>query len=386
MTPAARASAAIEILDDILAGSPAEPRLIRWARSSRYAGSGDRAAVRDLVFDALRRRRSHAALGGADTGRGLILGALREAGHDPDTIFAAAPYASPPLTPAERDAGRPPSRAEATDLPDWIADRLAADLGNNFPAVASALRERAPVWLRVNLARGTRENARAELTAAGVETSADPRCDTALLVTSGARSVQGSAAYREGLVELQDLSPQMACAALNVGPKVRVLDLCAGGGGKSLALAARGAKVTAWDATPARMRDLPARAARAGAAIDIAPALPSGPFDLVVADVPCSGSGTWRRTPDAKWRLTTADLEQFVAVQAGILDTAAARVAPGGRLAYMTCSLFAAENAGQIDAFLRRNPSFALNGQRTLTPLDASDGFFVAELSSLMPA
>ncbi|QJD17595.1 RsmB/NOP family class I SAM-dependent RNA methyltransferase [Paracoccus sanguinis] len=386
MTPAARASASIEILDDILAGTPAEPRLIRWARSSRYAGSGDRAAVRDLVFDALRRRRSLAALGGADTGRGLILGALREAGHDPDTIFAAAPHAPPPLTAAERDAGRPPLPAEATDLPDWIADRLAADLGNNFPAVASALRERAPVWLRVNLARGSRESAREALMAAGVETSADPRCDTALLVTAGARMVQGSAAYREGLVELQDLSPQMACAGLEVGPSVRVLDLCAGGGGKSLALAAQGARVTAWDATPARMRDLPARAARAGAAIDIAPALPSGQFDLVVADVPCSGSGTWRRTPDAKWRLTTADLEQLVAVQAGILDTAAERIAPGGRLAYMTCSLFAAENSGQIDAFLQRNRRFALKSQRTLTPLDASDGFFVAELSSLMPA
>ena len=105
-----------------------------------------------------------------------------------------------------------------------------------------------------------------------------------------------------------------------------------------------------------------------------------------MADVPCSGSGTWRRTPDAKWRLTEADLERLVAVQAGILDTAAERVAPGGRLAYMTCSLFAAENAGQIDAFLQRNRRFALKGQRTLTPLDASDGFFVAELSSLMPA
>ncbi|WP_081962451.1 RsmB/NOP family class I SAM-dependent RNA methyltransferase [Paracoccus sanguinis] len=365
---------------------PAEPRLIRWARSSRYAGSGDRAAVRDLVFDALRRRRSHAALGGAETGRGLILGALREAGQDPDTIFAAAPYAPLPLTAAERDAGRPPSPAEATDLPDWIADRLAADLGDGFPPVAAALRERAPVWLRVNFARGTRDDARAALIAAGVETSADPRCDTALLVTHGARSVQGSAAYREGLVELQDLSPQMACAGLDVKPGLRVLDLCAGGGGKSLALAARGAKVTAWDATPARMRDLPARAARAGASIDIAPALPSGQFDLVVADVPCSGSGSWRRTPDAKWRLTEADLARLVAVQAGILDTAAERVAPGGRLAYMTCSLFAAENAGQIDAFLRRNQRFALKAQRTLTPLDASDGFFVAELSSLMPA
>lgn len=381
MTPAARAAAAIQILDAILHGEPAEAQLTRWARTSRFAGSGDRAAVRDLVYDTLRRRRSRAALGGADSGRGLILGALREAGTDPATIFTGEGHAPAPLTPAEAAGGRAPSPAEATDLPDWIAQALAADLGAGFPEVAEALRDRAPVWLRANLARATPESARAALAAEGIEAKPDPRCATALRVTAGGRRIQSSAAYRDGLVELQDLSPQMACAALEVGPGTTVLDYCAGGGGKSLALAARGARVTAWDAAPTRMRDLPARATRAGVRITVAgPGGPAGLFDLVVTDVPCSGSGTWRRTPDAKWRLSPEDLAQLTRTQAEILARAATHVRPGGTLAYMTCSLLARENEEQVAQFVAQHPGFRPQEAVTWTPLTASDGFFLAKL------
>lgn len=381
MTPAARAAAAIQILDAILQGEPAEAQLTRWARTSRFAGSGDRAAVRDLVYDTLRRRRSRAALGGADSGRGLILGALREAGTDPATIFTGEGHAPAALTPAEAAGGRAPSPAEATDLPDWIAQALSADLGPDFPAVAEALRDRAPVWLRANLARATPEAARAALAAEGIEAEPDPRCATALHVTAGGRRIQSSAAYRDGLVELQDLSPQIACAALEAGPGTTVLDFCAGGGGKSLALSARGARVTAWDAAPARMRDLPARAARAGVRITVAePAGPAGLFDLVVTDVPCSGSGTWRRTPDAKWRLSPGDLAQLTRTQAEILARAATHVRPGGTLAYMTCSLLARENEEQVARFVAQHPGFRPQEAVTWTPMAASDGFFLAKL------
>lgn len=379
MTPAARAAAAIEILDDIRAGQPAEARLIRWARASRYAGSGDRAAVRDLVFDTLRRLRSRAALGGGEDGRSLILGACRDEGADPALIFSGEGHAPPPLTPAEQAAGRPPTAAEATDLPDWIADRLQTDLGAEFLPVAAAMRERAPVWLRVNQTRASREDARAGLARDGIDAEPDPRCDTALRVTAGARRLQGSGAFRDGLIELQDLSPQIACASIAAGPGTRVLDYCAGGGGKALALAARGATVTAWDAAPARMADLPVRAARAGADIEVVRnGRPRGDFDVVLTDVPCSGSGTWRRTPDAKWRLTADDLQAVLAVQARILDEAVTLVRPGGTLVYMTCSLFRAENDAQIASFLDRHPRFSRHSARTLTPLDASDGFFAA--------
>lgn len=381
MTPAARAAAAIQILDTILEGVPAEAQLTRWARASRFAGSGDRAAVRDLVYDTLRRRRSRAALGGGETGRALMLGACRECGIDPEAVFTGEGHAPAPLSDAERASGRAPTPAEATDLPDWILQAMASDLGETFPAVAAALRDRAPVWLRVNLAKTAEGAARQALAADQVTTEPDPRCETALRVTGGERRIQASAAYRGGLVELQDLSPQIACAALPVAPGMSALDFCAGGGGKALALAARGARVTAWDAAPGRMRDLPARAARAGVSVRIAAEEPHGLYDLVVTDVPCSGSGTWRRTPDAKWRLSPTNLERLVETQAAILRQAALHVRPGGRLAYMTCSLLACENEGQVARFLQTHPDFIMAESATLTPLTASDGFFYALLT-----
>jgi 16S rRNA (cytosine967-C5)-methyltransferase len=158
-----------------------------------------------------------------------------------------------------------------------------------------------------------------------------------------------------------------------------VLDYCAGGGGKALALAARGAAVTAHDADPGRMRDLPARAARAGARVEIE-AAPAGAFDLVLCDAPCSGSGTWRRAPEAKWRLTPERLAALTELQAQILDQAAPLVAPGGALAYATCSLLEAENGAQTADFLARHPGWQLENERRLTPLEGGDGFYLALL------
>lgn len=380
MTPAARAAAAIEVLDRVTAGAAVEPALLNWARGSRYAGSGDRAAVRDLVFDALRRRRSLAALGGGEGGRALILGQLRAAGIDHASIFGAGPHAPAPLSEAEAAAGRPPSAEEATDLPDWLLPALRASLGEEFDDTAAALRERAPVWLRANTLRGSPEAAIAALSTDGITAVASPSLPTALQVADGARRIARSSAYLDGLVELQDLSPQLAVAALGDLTGLCALDYCAGGGGKALALAAAGAEVVAHDADPARMADLPARADRAGARIAIEPRTPSGAFDLVVTDVPCSGSGTWRRDPAGRWRLTPTRLDALQQTQAAILDAAAERVAPGGRLAYMTCSLLEAENGAQIDSFIARTPQFSRVEQRQMTPQDASDGFFVSVL------
>lgn len=379
MTPAARAEAAIAILDRILAGDAAEASLLRWSRASRFAGSGDRAAVRDLVFDCLRRLRSRAALGGALTGRGLILGMCREQATDPDLIFNAQPHAPAPLTQAECVSARPPTPSEALDLPEWISLRWRDALGPVADEVARAMQDRAPVWLRVNGLRATPADAQAALLQGGVETEAHETRATALRVTSGARKIASSRAYTEGLVELQDLSPQLACAMLPAASSI--LDYCAGGGGKALALAAANqCEITAHDADAARMRDLPARAKRANARIKIAaPGSVRGQFDLVVADVPCSGSGTWRRTPDAKWRLDQAQLTRLLALQARILNEAAQHVAVGGYLAYMTCSLFRDENRQQVDAFLQQN-TLELIDERLFTPIDASDGFYVAIL------
>lgn len=380
MTPNARIAAAIAILDEVLAGAPAERALLRWSRGARYAGSGDRAAVRDLVFDSLRRLRSRAALGGGMTARGIMLGGLREAGVDPAAVFTGQGHDPAPLTEVEQRAGTAADGAAALDLPDWFWPVWSDSLGTDAAPLAAAMRDRAPVWLRVNAARSGADQALAVLAADEIRAEVSPLLPTALRVRAGERRIAGSAAYRRGLVELQDLSPQLACAALPLADGDRVLDYCAGGGGKSLAIAARaGVRITAHDAAPERMRDLPARAARAGVRIETT-AGPAGRFDLVVADVPCSGSGTWRRTPDQKWRLTAAALDDLVALQARIIGEAAAFVRPGGHLAYMTCSLLRAENAGQISTFLRYSSDFTEVFQRHYSPLTEGDGFFLSVL------
>ena len=382
MTPAARIDAAITILDRVLAGTPAEAALIGWARASRFAGSGDRAAIRDLVFEALRRRDSLAALGGALTGRGLMLGLARARGEDPALVFTGEGHAPAPLTPAELVSGDPAQAAALPDLPGWIWPDWQASLGGDALPLAHAMRARAPVWLRVNPRRATAPAARAALAAEGIETAPHDALPIALRVTAGERRIAGSRAYRDGLVELQDLSPQLACAALPLSKGARVLDFCAGGGGKSLALAAREElHLTAHDAAPARMSDLPERARRAGARIALSPPGKLGAdYDLVVTDVPCSGSGTWRRTPDAKWRLTREGLDQLRQTQGQILCEVASLVRPGGRIAYMTCSLLDAENADQIDRFLGDHPDYHQEMSRTWSPENGSDGFFLALL------
>lgn len=378
MTPQARVAAAIGILDEVLDDAPAEQTLLRWSRASRFAGSGDRAGVRDLVFDALRQRDSLAARGGALTGRGLMLGRARSRGEDAGSIFTGAGHAPAPLSPDELAGGAEPDAMQRMNLPDWMQPLWAVSLGADAEPIAAAMADRAPVWLRVNARKADAASALAALAEDGIEAETNYRLPTALKVTAGERRISHSRAYLDGLVELQDLSPQLACAALPLADGQRVLDFCAGGGGKSLAVAAR-ARVTleAHDADPGRMADLPARAARAGVRID-STAQPKGFYDLVIADVPCSGSGTWRRAPDAKWRLKPDDLLRLQGVQADILDSVAPLVRPGGHLAYMTCSLLDDENAGQAAAFLTRQPGFAQIESRRWSPLDASDGFFLA--------
>ena len=196
--------------------------------------------------------------------------------------------------------------------------------------------------------------------------------------------LSGAAAYREGLVELQDAASQAAMEFLPLRDDMRVLDYCAGGGGKALALAGRAdARFFAHDANPERMRDLPERARRAGVRInrlggeDVTGA---APFDLVLCDVPCSGSGTWRRDPDAKWRFTRERLEALTRAQDAILEAAGPLVAGDGVLAYATCSLLSEENTRRIEAFLARHPGWKLRGSHQWELRDGADGFFVAHL------
>jgi len=376
MTPAARVAAAIDILDPWLAGDPIEKLLTNWSRGSRFAGSKDRAAVRDLVYDALRNRNSFAALGGDMTGRALMLGRLRARNEDPDQYFTGEGYGPSRLEEAERTQ---PVDTSYCNFPDWVIAQMQASLGEDFLAVEQAMRQRAPLFLRVNSAKATVDEVIAALAEEKISARPHALSPNALEVTENPRRFAVSDAYHDGLAEIQDAASQ-AVSDL-VPANGRVLDYCAGGGGKSLALAARGARVTAHDVSFGRMNDIPERAERAGAKIEIcAPENLSRQkaFDVVLADAPCSGSGSWRRDPEGKWRLTQDRLDELLQIQAEVLEVSASHVAPGGVLAYATCSLLQAENQNQIEAFLVKNPNWKLEKQHSFTPLQGGDGFFVA--------
>ena len=379
MTPAARLQAAIEILDRILAGAPVEQALTNWGRGNRFAGAGDRYALRDLVFDALRCQRSFASLGGGLTGRGLVLGGVRARGLEEAALFTGIGHAPAPVT---DEMCRVPVGDEALDVPDWLAAALRESLGAQYGAVMAAMRLRAPVYLRVNTARVTVAEVAVALAAEGIAAHSVSWVNTALEVTDNERKLQRTDVFLSGLFELQDASSQAVIASLDLGPGTRVLDYCAGGGGKTLAMAARGAQVDAHDIHAHRMTDLPRRAARAGAEVRIVqdPAI-SGPYDVILTDAPCSGSGSWRRDPAGKWSLTADRLADLVRVQAGILDRCRAWLRPGGVLAYATCSLLNAENEAQIEGFLIRHAGWHLLRAHKFSPLQGGDGFFVALLT-----
>lgn len=391
MQPQARIAAAAEILDNVIAGDAAEKALTNWARRSRFAGSGDRAAVRDHVFDALRCRLSFAALGatGAETGRALMIGMLRARGDDPAQMLTGEGHAMAALTPDEvaictRNVDADLAQLapwHAHDMPEWLWPHLTQSLGDKAPEIAQILRHRAPVFLRVNLAKTTPVRAIATLAEEGIETTSHPLADTALLVESGARRIRNSAAFRDGLVELQDAASQAVTARLTITKSMKVLDYCAGGGGKALAMAGRiQAKYDVHDANTARMKDLPDRARRAGVTLRVVKT-PKGPYDLVLCDVPCSGSGSWRRAPEGKWRLTPHALSDLTQTQRSILDKTCALVAPGGTLAYATCSMLTQENRGVVDQFLTDHPDWQLLDDQQWLPDQGGDGFYLAQLT-----
>jgi 16S rRNA (cytosine967-C5)-methyltransferase len=385
MTPAARVAAGAEILDLILEGEPAEKALTRWARGSRFAGSKDRAAVRDHVFQALRCMRSFAALGGADpmTGRSLMIGALRAENSDLGAFFTGEGHASAPLDETELAGGRTPEAgAEACDIPDWLWPAFEAALGDEAVHEASLMRERADVFLRVNTLLATAGEAQAALAEEGVLSEPHALSPTALRVTEGARRVRLTQAFEDGLIELQDAASQAVVDWLPLEGVTRVLDYCAGGGGKSLAMAGRvKAQIVASDIAPDRMKDLPARSTRAGASIAVRSLeeLAKDPsFDLVLCDAPCSGSGAWRRAPEGKWRLTAERLEELQGVQLEVLKAAKDLVSAGGTLAYVTCSLLRAENEDLAARFMSECPDWSCTATRRWQPSLGGDGFFAA--------
>ncbi len=377
MTPAARYAAAIEILDATLEGKPTEQALLNWTRGHRFAGSKDRAAIRDVVFSIARRRASCAAIGGALSGRAMVRGYLAQLEIPEDEVFGVGGYSPTEISnqePPLQDLTAAPESVQL-DLQEWVFKQLSID-HTQAREIAQSLRNRAPVWMRVNTARTTPDEVFKQLQSRGYGPQATAPVPSAIKITERARQLAQDPLILSGLLEFQDLGPQSACDLLNVEIGQTVLDFCSGGGGKALALAAKGAHVCAYDIAPERMVDLPMRAKRAGADIEIAKA-PKGLFDVVVVDVPCSGSGAWRRAVDGKWALTPEDLTNYTALQQEIVTEAAAHMRPGGQLVYMTCSLFAQENTEMAKWISEAGLGTAV-WARQWTPLDDCDGFYCA--------
>jgi 16S rRNA (cytosine967-C5)-methyltransferase len=374
-------AAAIEVLDDIgRRHRPAADALKDWGLSHRFAGSGDRAGIGNIVYDALRRRRSAGWLLGSDDPRALAFGALLlEWNETPESLAAALEgdrFAPPPLSDAEREAFASRSLDDApaavrADCPDWCAPLLETAWGPDWVAEAIALSGRPPLDLRVNRLKADRAKVKAALRGAGA--APVPGIPDALrigAIAGGGRhpNVQAEPAFQKGWFEVQDAGSQMAARLAGAAAGMQVLDFCAGAGGKTLAMSAamdNKGQIFAHDSEKQRLAPIFDRLKRAGCrnvqvVADPAQIAPlEGQMDLVLVDAPCTGSGTWRRRPDAKWRLTDRQLAARTAEQAGILAAAAGCVKPGGRLVYVTCSVFAEENERQVEAFLASRAGFA---------------------------
>ncbi len=384
MTPAARLSAAIEVFADIEARRrPAADALKDWGLAHRFAGSGDRAAIAGLVYDALRRKASSASLMGGATPRAVLIGMLhRERGLDVAAIEAlcsGARYAPAPLTEAERAAligatlGDAPAHVEG-DYPEWLDPYLARVFGDERAAEGVALASRAPLDLRVNTLAGTREDALPELAHLAAEPARWSPVGLRIRLAADAKSpaIHAEPAFLKGRIEIQDEGSQLAALLAGAKPGEQVIDLCAGAGGKTLALAAamenRG-QIYATDTDKRRLAPIHDRLARAGArnvqvrtpkSVGNELADLAGRADLVLIDAPCTGIGTWRRNPDAKWRIRPGALAERIKQQDAVLDSAVALLKPGGRIAYITCSVLAEENGDRVRAFIGRHGDFSV--------------------------
>lgn len=383
MTPAAHALAAIEVLGQIAERrSPAAQALKDWGAAHRFAGSGDRARIASLVYDALRRRSSLAWRMGEESPRALVLGALAfTRGMSADEIsasFKGAAHAPEPPTEAERAAIEAGSLAGAPahvvgDYPEWLDGALAESFGDERAEEGAALAARAPLDLRANTLKGDRDKALQALAHLSPEpTPLSPFGLRVPLFADGrGPPVQAEPAHQKGLVEVQDEGSQLAGLIAAAGSGEQVVDFCAGAGGKTLALGAqmggRG-QLYAHDADIRRLAPLNERATRAGVR-NLQIRSPRGKqdvladlrekADLVLVDAPCTGAGAWRRSPDAKWRIRPGALEIRMAEQDAALDGAAPLVRSGGRLVYVTCSILRDENQRRVAAFRTRRPDFA---------------------------
>lgn len=403
MTPSARLQAAIAIAAQLQSTQQPADRLLKdWARANRFAGSKDRAAIAERVFTLLRHPQSFAwRLGGNDS-RDLVIASLLAEGLDQSAIealFDGSRYGPDPLSDSERQRIASPPQAPAPlsvqgEYPAFLEADLTRAFGENLLAEMQAFTARAPVDLRVNTLKATRDEVLTQLLADGFEAAPTPFSPLGIRIPPGLglSALSRHPLFEDGAFEFQDEAAQIAALLAGARPGMRVLDLAAGAGGKSLAFAAEmenQGDILACDIDGKRLFALEPRAKRAGASIIrshvLRGASPEGGFDLVFVDAPCSGTGVWRRQPELRSRLSESRLAELVSLQDKLLDQGAACVAPGGRLVYATCSILPRENEARVAAFLARHPRFVLRqaagAWRAISPqtaLPGPDDFFRA--------
>jgi 16S rRNA (cytosine967-C5)-methyltransferase len=391
MTPAARLASAIEIFAAIESERrPAADALKAWGLTHRFAGSGDRAAIAGLVYDALRRRTSSAYVMGADTPRAILLGMLkRERGMDIDAVAKLADgsqYAPEALTADERvclataDISAAPPHV-AGDYPEWLEPHFLRAFGDVRAEEGAALASRAPLDLRVNTLKGEPEAVTTTLADLKPEATRWSPWGLRIHLSADAKSpaIHAEPAFMKGMVEVQDEGSQLAALFSNAKPGEQIVDLCAGAGGKTLAVAAmmqNKGQIFATDDDKRRLAPIHDRLKRSGAR-NVQVRTPksvggeisdlAGRMDLVLIDAPCTGTGAWRRNPDAKWRMRPGALEQRQKEQAVVLGRAATLLKAGGRIAYVTCSVLEEENGAQIRAFLAQHPEFSVQPPTEIT-------------------
>jgi 16S rRNA (cytosine967-C5)-methyltransferase len=369
--PAARLQMAIEILEALAGTDQPLDRFLRdWFRSRRFAGSKDRAAITERVFDIARHRASYAWRMGTDTSRALVIASLLKDGETPDAYFCGEGYGPSALDDAERLAIATPPIGEAPlpvqgEFPALLEPELARAFGADLLAEMQALQARAPVDLRVNTLKRSRDQVLQELHSSGLAAEASPFSPIGIRLASATAALGASKLFESGAFEFQDEAAQIAALLCAAKPGENILDIAAGAGGKSLALAAEmqnQGEIVASDIRQTALQQLAMRASRAGAGIIRThlsnPDPPEGTFDAVLVDAPCSGTGTWRRQPELRWRLTPEKLAAYISTQDRLLEEAATRVRDGGRLIYATCSLLLCENEDRIEAFLSRHTEF----------------------------
>lgn len=404
MTPAARLSAAIEVIEAIdNQRIPAAKALKEWGTAHRFAGSGDRAALSGLVYDMLRRQASSAWIMDDDTPRARLLGMLRlERGMKTDAIASLCDggrFAPQPLTDGERQALTSRSLQGAPahivgDYPEWLDAYLDEAFGDDRAAETAAMARRAPLDLRVNTLKAKREKVLGSLRHLGVTATRWSPLGLRIMLGADARNpgIQAEEEFIKGAVEVQDEGSQVAALLSGAKPGEQVIDLCAGAGGKTLTLAAmmqgRG-RLIATDRDKRQLAPIHERLSRAGVhnAEVRAPKGEADPLseiresaDLVLIDAPCTGTGTWRRNPDAKWRMRPGALDMRLKDQAEVLDRASVLVKPGGRVVYITCSVLPQENSEQIRKFVGRYPDFTVTppSKAASTFWDKADDFLAA--------